>query len=119
MADTGEQASNRHDKLEALKVKEKKSRVEHLQPWQYKKGQSGNPSGRAPGIVSLKEYAKRMLASMNDEEREKFMNGLSKDIIWKMAEGMPETQTDITSKGEKLEFQVVTYGENNNPPPQV
>ncbi len=72
-----------------------------LQPYQYKKGQSGNPSGRPKGI-SLKEYAKMKLASMTDEEREEFMNGLSKDTIWEMAEGKAQGNTDITSKGEKI-----------------
>src|ERR1035437_6888117 len=56
-----------------------------LRPYQYKKGQSGNPAGRAKGI-SLKEYAKNKLASMTEEEREDFMEGIDKQTIWEMAE---------------------------------
>lgn len=71
-------------------------------PWLWKKGQSGNPGGRPKGTKSMKQWAKEMLASMTDDERQEFMKGLSKDIIWKMAEGNPETKTDITTAGESL-----------------
>ncbi len=81
---------------------EKKPRGWNLAPWQYKKGQSGNPSGRAPGTKSLKEYAKERLASMTDSEREEFLSGLGKSTIWRMAEGNPANYTDITSGGKPI-----------------
>lgn len=74
---------------------------EWLQPYQFKKGQSGNPSGRKAG-KSLKEYAKEMLAAMTEEERQEYLHGIPKEIIWKLAEGNPESKTDITTKGEKI-----------------
>lgn len=73
-----------------------------LQPHVYKKGQSGNPNGRPKGSISLKEYAKKMLNSMEPEEREEFMEGLPKQFIWEMAEGKAESKTDVTSGGEKI-----------------
>jgi len=71
-----------------------KSSREWLKPWQYKKGQSGNPSGRAKGI-SLKEYAKKKFLTMTDDEKEDFLNGLDKDMIWKQAEGNPESNDKL------------------------
>lgn len=79
----------------------KDKRLANLLPYQFKKGQSGNPLGRPPG-KSLKERAKAMLNAMTEEEEQEFLNGLDKRIIWEMAEGKPDTKTDITSKGEKI-----------------
>lgn len=72
-------------------------------PWLYKKGQSGNPAGRPPGTFSLKEYAKKKLASMTDDEREVFFEGMDKKVIWEMAEGKAKQDTDITSGGQPLQ----------------
>jgi hypothetical protein len=34
---------------EQPKSSQKRGRADHLAPWQFKKGQSGNPLGRHPG----------------------------------------------------------------------
>lgn len=69
----------------------------HLAPYQFKPGQSGNPSGRPKG-PSMKEWAKNYLASLPEEERMQFVTGLRKVDLWKMAEG--NFKQDVEVSGE-------------------
>lgn len=91
----------------------KDKRILNLLPYQYKKGQSGNPSGRPKGI-SLKEYAKSKLIHMTEEEREEFFNGIDKRVIWEMAEGKADTKTDVTTNGESIQPILVKFLDDGN-----
>jgi len=87
---------------------ESDNQTENSKPWLWKKGQSGNIHGRPKG-TTLKEFARKYLECMTDEERDVFMDGLPKELIWKMAEGNPKQDTDITSKGESIVIKEINY----------
>lgn len=93
--------------MTAIQPKIKRNPAEHLQPWQFRPGQSGNLSGKPKGTKSLKEYAKEMLRGMTDEDKLIYLKGLDKDKIWEMAEGKAKQDTDldvtISSKVIKLD----------------
>jgi len=84
------------DNQEEIKVDKRKT-MPHL----WKKGQSGNILGRPKG-KTMKEWAKEYIARMTDDERDEWLAGIPKEVIWKMSEGSPETKTDITSAGQPI-----------------
>jgi hypothetical protein len=67
-------------------------------PWLFQPGNKFG-KGRPKGSFSLKTFAKKYLEEMNDTEKLKFMEGLPKDIIWKMAEGNPHQDVDQKNTG--------------------
>lgn len=88
--------------IEAPEEQQDISKVpKQLQPFAYKKGQSGNPAGRPPG-KTLKEYTRDMLAAMTDDERQEFLEGIPKEAIWKMSEGNPKNEQGVTLKIDKI-----------------
>ena len=68
----------------------------------FKPGVSGNPKGRPKGSVSLKTYIAKKLKELDEWEKEAFLDGLDKKVLWEMAEGKPkqdvQADVEITSK---------------------
>ena len=73
-------------------------------PWIWKKGQSGNPSGRPKGSITMKAWIAKKLMTMTEEEREDFISGLNKLDLLKMAEGNPaqDVKVDATVNISKV-----------------
>ena len=85
------------EELEAGNQLENSKVPKQLQPYMYKKGQSGNLSGRPEGI-SMKEYVKRKFRLMTDEEREAYLEGINKKDIWEMGENKADSKTELAGE---------------------
>lgn len=73
------------------------NKAPQLAPYQFKKGQSGNPMGRPPGR-SLKDRAKAYLSGLSDEEAVEYFEGMNKKDVWEMAEGKAKQDMDIKAE---------------------
>lgn len=58
-----------------------------------------NPEGRPKG-KTMKEFARDFLMLMTDKEKEKWLKGLSPEIVWRMAEGNPHQTSENENKEE-------------------
>ena len=64
-------------------------------------GNTANPNGRPKG-QSLKEYEREKFSKMTEEQKEVFLKTISPELRYRMAEGNPKQDTDITSAGEPI-----------------
>jgi hypothetical protein len=87
--------------------KQQQKQYDWLKAHQWKPGQSGNPNGRPPG-KSLKTFVREYFEQLGDDEKMEFLKHVDPKTAWEMAEGKPETKTDVTSNGQTL--QVIVPG---------
>lgn len=80
-------------------------------------GVSGNPSGRPKG--TLKDYVRKKFMEMSDEDKEEWLkeNKILGIDQWKMGEGNPDTNADITTGGMPI-IQVAEAIAKKNAPTQ-
>lgn len=83
----------------------------------FKKGFTGNPGGRPRN--PLKDFSLKQFNEWSDEQKLEFLNKISPIDRWKMTEGNPRQDTDLTSDGERIQFNIINYGENNNDSTQL
>ncbi len=78
-------------------VKQAKKQSDYIKPYMWKKGQSGNPNGRPKG-KTLKEFAREYLQTLPDDEKVDYLASLPTDIVWKMAEGNPKNDVEVSGE---------------------
>ena len=66
----------------------------------WKPGVSGNPGGRSK--KPLKEYGLKIFNDMTDEQKDEFLKSIPNGERWRMIEGNPRQDTDITSGGKPI-----------------
>lgn len=93
-------------------VNQHKKQYDWLKGYQFVKGQSGNPKGRTPG-KSLKTFAREYLEALPDSEKVEYLKSLPEEIIWKMAEGMPQASADLKVEGN-ITVNVIKYEDSGN-----
>jgi hypothetical protein len=80
----------------------------------FKSGHPPTSEGRPKG-KTLKEFAREYLMGLPDDEKVEYLASLPPDIVWKMAEGNPKQDTDVSAVIEDKRTLVIVKdnGEHN------
>lgn len=92
--------------MEENTIKPHKKSYDWLKQYQFQKGNNANPNGRPKG-KSLKTFVREMLENMDDEHKAEYLKELDPEMVWKMGEGNPATNQDITTNGKDLPTQIL------------
>lgn len=80
----------------------------------FKKGFSGNPGGRMKG---LKDFDRDRFALMDDKQKAEFLETISPELRYRMAEGNPaqttEAKVEITLPKPLLDLNVLRNNNSN------
>ena len=86
---------------------------------QFKSGQSGNPAGKPPGTISIKEEIRKHLLKNPEiiEQLVAYFLVKSPDLMWQMLEGRPKQNVDLDvdkdSLKELTDFLIAAAGEKS------
>ena len=105
---------NMEENTDKQKEKQGTQSYDWIRGYMWKKGQSGNPNGRPKG-KTLKTFAREYLESLPDEEKIEYLKTLPTEIVWKMAEGNPDTKSENTLKGDELQPVLVKFITGDKP----
>lgn len=87
-----------------------KRNYDWLKQYQFKKwNQAAKGKWRPVWSKSLKVFVREYITTMSDEEKLAFLETMTSETIWKMAEGNPHQTEDITSNGESLQPLLVKF----------
>jgi len=89
-----------------------KKQYDWLKPYQWEKGQSGNPEGGKKG-KRLKTMVAEMFENMTDEEKKEFLNHIDPEIVWKMAEGNPRSEDKVELDIPSTLVELIKHGTSN------
>lgn len=116
-------------------IKTVKTAGEQLKPYQFKKGESGNPDGRPKGSgISITTEIKKKLEEVPEGQKATYLELLINRIfkqaiqdgdqqmiknIWNYVDGMPQQKTDVTSGGKPIPLLTGIDVSNNNSPQEA
>lgn len=100
-----EKVDNLEDLEKQVKIKPLRDHLGRLLP-----GQTANPNGRPIG-KSLKIYEREKFIKMTDEEKEQFLKTISPELRYRMAEGNPKEEKEIS--GNLTIHQLLDEAEND------
>ena len=71
-----------------------------LKPYQWNKGESGNKgqkkiTDKEIEEMSMKQWTRNYLKTLNQKERRNFLKHVRPSLAWRMAEGNPDTSTEL------------------------
>lgn len=74
----------------------------NLVPHQFQPGQSGNPAGRTPGSISIKDKVRQYLEDNPEAVKEMVRGFVHKrpDLVWQMLEGKPGQKMEHTGPND-------------------